>query len=389
MFDPYSRSVDSDPFPAYKVLRDEHPCYWSEAGDCWVITRHADITSCNQNWKVFSSASGNMLDDMPERTGNTLGTTDPPRHDHLRALIQAAFGRHSTEFLKEPIKANASESIDRIIDDGKLDFIADFSSPVTIAVLANMLGIDTGDATAVRKNVVNFLQSDPETRQKTDSQKASFEWLKDYAGAQIADRNVQIAAGQAGGDLITALIEAEIDGEKLRDAEILMTTLTLVMAGLESASSFLAMMALNLARHPESLRQIVADPGLISQSVEESLRFNTSAQRFRRTLTRDFELHGELMKAGDKVLLCYGAGNRDEREFPDPDSYDIHRRPKRHLGLGTGKHLCIGAPVARMLSQLAIGTFVSRIPNFRLADEELQWIASCTFRSPLRLPLEF
>lgn len=384
-FDPYSRIVDSNPFPLYKDLRDNDPCHWSKSGDCWVITRYDDILACNQNWEVFSSAGGNMLDDKPERAGNTLGTTDPPRHDRLRMLIQAAFMRRSIAHLEQTIEAVAHKYLDVAESNGEIDFISGYSSPVTISVLSNMLGIGTEDRVEVRRNVINFLQTDPVKREKTESQHASFEWLKNYAAVQIEDRTRKIAEGHPGSDLITALIEAEIDGLKLAETEILMTSLTLVMAGLESGSSFLAMMGLNLADHPNARAELVANPELIPQAVEESLRFNTSAQRFRRTIAEDFELHGKKLKTGDKVLMCYGAGNRDERRYPDPDKYDIHRNPKQHLGLGVGKHVCIGAQVARMLSKHATKVFLERFPNYQRQDDDLDWIASTTFRSPVQL----
>lgn len=387
-FDPYSRIVDSNPFPLYKNLRDNDPCHWSDAGDCWVITRYQDIIDCNQNWQIFSSAGGNMLDDKPERAGNTLGTTDPPRHDRLRILIQAAFMRRNIAHLEQTISDVANDYLDKAQSAGQLDFISDFSSPVTISVLSNMLGIAAEDRVDVRRNVINFLQTDPDAREKTASQHASFDWLKQYAALQIEDRQAKIADGNPGGDLITALIEAEIDGLKLAETEILMTSLTLVMAGLESGSSFLAMMGLNLAEHPRARAELVTNPELMSQAVEESLRLNTSAQRFRRTIAKDFELHGKKLKAGDKALMCYGAGNRDERRYPDPDVYDINRNPKQHLGLGVGKHVCIGAQVARMLSKQAMTVFLKRFPNYSLVDCELNWIASTTFRSPVELNIK-
>ena len=382
--DPYSRELDSDPFPAYKRLRDEYPCYWSEPGDCWMLTRYADVASAARNWEVFSSASGNMLDDIPERTGVTLGTTDPPRHDRMRALIQYAFGRQQNEYLVEPTRTMANAAIDRIFDTGRIEFISDFSSPITIGALSYLLGIPQDHAETLRIHVVQILQTDPETRKKTQESLDSFQWLKEYTEALLDERRKKPTD-----DLLTYILQAEIDGEKLRDLEIQMTSLTLIMAGVESASSFMAMLALNLADHLDAQRRVVNDPQLMSQAIEESLRYNTSAQRFRRTATRDFELHGQTIRAGDKVLNCYGAANRDERQFPDPDTYDIDRRPKQHLGLGTGKHVCIGAPFARMLVRTAMTEFHKRIPEYHRVASHIDWIPSTTFRSPVALDLEF
>ena len=382
--DPYSRELDSDPYPIYKRLRDEFPCYWSEPGDCWMLTRYADVAAAARDWETFSSAQGNMLDDIPERTGVTLGTTDPPRHDRMRALVQLSFGKRQNEYLIDPIREMANAAIDKVIGSGRLEFIADFSSPLTVGVLSYLLGIPQDQHETLRSHVVLILQTNPETRTKTDEAMASFQWLRDYTGELLDERRRKPTD-----DLLTHILQAEIDGDRLRDQEVHMTSLTLIMAGVESASSFMAMLALNLADHPDARRRVVDDPSLMGQVMEESLRFNTSAQRFRRTATRDVELHGQVIHAGDKVLNCYGAGNRDERQFPDPDTYDIDRKPKQHLGMGTGKHVCVGAPFARLIVQNAMKEFHQRIPDYRQASDELEWIASTTFRSPIQLPLEF
>ncbi|NIB38515.1 cytochrome P450 [Pseudomaricurvus alkylphenolicus] len=382
-FNPYSREVDVDPFPFYKTLRDDYPCYWSENGQCWVLTRYEDVYAAAQNWEAFSSAKGNMLDDFPERTGRTLGTTDAPRHDHLRSLAQAAFSRKNVNYLIEPIRAIANEEIDKIIDKREFEFIGDFSSPVTVATLSHLLGIPKEAHREIRKNVVLALQADPETNQKGPENIAAFQWLKDYAANMLEERRKNPQD-----DLLTHLMQAEIEGDKLSDEEVLMTTTTLIMAGVESASSFMTNLMMNLVDHPQVMERLVEDPNRLTDAIEESLRFNTSAQRFRRTLTCDKELHGQTLKAGDKVLLCWGAANRDERKFPNPEVYDLDRKPRGHLGMGTGKHMCLGAPIARLLVKTSMEELLKRIPDLRKADQTLEWISSTTFRAPLALKLQ-
>ena len=153
-------------------------------------------------------------------------------------------------------------------------------------------------------------------------------------------------------DLITHLAEAEIDGDRLSEREIVLTTATFVMAGVESLSSFMSMFALNLHDHPDARRRSSPIPTLIAPAIEESLRFNTSAQRFKRTVTREVELHGQTLRIGDKVALAFGSANRDWRKFPDPDVYDIDRRPQGHLGFGSGKHFCLGSQMARLVTEV-------------------------------------
>jgi len=288
VFDPYSREVDIDPYPLYKTLRDEYPCYWSEPGDCWVLTRYEDLYNAARNWEVFSSAKGNMLDDLPERAGSTLGTTDPPRHDRLRALVQYAFSRRGLDYMVAPIKEITNQVIDKFIDSGEFEFVNDFSSPVTVGVLSMLLGMPIEDKEVLRRNIVSILSTDPETRQKTPESLASFEWLKSYTGELLEKHKVDKPD-----DLLTRLLEAEIDGDKLLDREVQMTSLTLIMAGVESASSFMTMLALNLSDNPKAKALLDEDKSLYANAIEESLRYNTTSQLFLRTLTCEFDLQGK------------------------------------------------------------------------------------------------
>ena len=168
---------------------------------------------------------------------------------------------------------------------------------------------------------------------------------------------------------------------------MLLTTTTLIMAGIESLGGFLSMLALNLADCADARSRCAADKTLIPQTIDESLRFNTSAQRFKRRLAQDKTLHGQTMKTGDFVCLAYGSGNRDERKFPDPDIYDIDRRPMGHLGFGGGVHACLGASIAKLGSQLCMEEFLAVIPDFQRVEADLPWMPSSTFRSPTRLML--
>jgi cytochrome P450 len=385
VFDPYSREVDIDPYPLYKTLRDEHPCYWSEPGDCWVLTRYEDIYNAGRNWEVFSSAKGNMLDDIPERAGSTLGTTDPPRHDRLRSLVQYAFAKRGLDYLVGPIKEITNQVIDQFIDRGEFEFVNEFSSPVTVGVLSILIGMPMEDQEILRKNIVSILSTDPETRQKTADSMASFEWLKNYTGELLEKHK-----SERPDDLLTRLLDAEIDGDKLLDREIQMTSLTLIMAGVESASSFMTMLALNLSDHPDSKTRVMADQSLFANAIEESLRYNTTAQRFRRTLTRDFELHGQHMQAGDKLILCYGSGGRDERKHENADVYDIDRpNAREHTGMGGGKHMCLGSPLAKLMVETAMDELYRRVPTMERREGDLDWIASTTFRSPTAVHYSF
>jgi cytochrome P450 len=381
-FDPYSPLVDADPFPYYQRLRDEFPCFWSEEAGMWVLSRYADILNALNDWQTYSSAKGNLMTELPNRAGATLGTTDPPRHDRLRGLIQHAFLKRNLESLAGPITEIAAQAAAALHGKESFDFVEDFAAKFTSRVLIAALGLPPGDEDAIREHAVLMVQSDPLTRQKGPKHLAAFEWMTDYAARVIAERRKNPT-----NDLISHFSQAEIDGDRLDEREVLLTTTTLIMAGTESLGGFMAMFGLNMADHADARRQCVANPALLADAIEESLRFNTSAQRFRRCLTRDVELHGQTMKASDFVCLAYGAGNRDERQFANPDVYDIARKPRGHLGFGGGTHACLGTSIARMGVKIALEQFHKVVPDYRRVETELPWMPSSTFRSPMRLVL--
>ena len=385
-FDPYSPAVDADPFPYYKTLRDEYPCFWSEDAQMWILSRYSDIVTAGQDWQTYSSASGNLMTELPGRAGATLGSSDPPKHDRLRGLIQHAFMKRNLLALEEPMRAIAKEVFAECKGRKQFDF-KEVSSKFTVKVLMAALGLPMGDEAIVdeqivRDNAVLMVQSDARTRTKGPEHLAAFEWMKEYASKVIAMRRAEPR-----NDLISNFALAEIDGDRLDDNEVLLTTTTLIMAGVESLGGFMMMFAYNLATYNDALKAVVANPELLPDAIEESLRFNTSAQRFRRRLMKDVELHGQTMKAGHFVCLASGSGNRDERQYPNPEVYDITRKPRGHLGFGGGVHACLGTAIARLAVKIAFDEFHKVVPNYTRTADQLAWMPSSTFRSPLVLEL--
>ncbi len=385
-FDPYSPAVDADPFPYYKYLRDEAPCFWSPEAQMWVLSRYADIVSAGQDWQTYSSASGNLMTELPGRAGATLGSSDPPKHDRLRGLIQHAFMKRNLLALEEPIRAIAQQVFGQLNGAKQFDF-KEVSSQFTVKVLMAALGLPMGDEAivdeqTVRDNAVLMVQSDARTRAKGPEHIAAYNWMQDYASKVIAMRRANPR-----NDLISNFALAEIDGDRLDDREVLLTTTTLIMAGVESMGGFMMMFAYNLATFSDARRAVVANPALLPDAIEESLRFNTSAQRFRRRLMQDVTIHGQTMKAGDFVCLAYGSGNRDERQYPNPDAYDITRKPRGHLGFGGGVHACLGTAIARLAVKIAFEEFHKVVPEYHRVADQLPWMPSSTFRSPLVLEL--
>jgi cytochrome P450 len=295
--------------------------------------------------------------------------------------VQAAFGRKSIETLSEPTLALATTAAERIVEQGEFDFVADFSSRVTVGILFRMMGLPERDHQMIRRKVILSVSTDKAARGRNDAHIAAFKELGDFISEEVAARRVE-----PGDDLISALTEAEIDGDKLSEREVVLTTATFVMAGVESLSSFMSIFALNLCEHTRERNKLLENPSLMGPAIEESLRFNTSAQRFKRVLTRDVELHGQHLHEGDKVALAYGSANRDERKFADPDTYNVERNPRGHLGFGAGPHFCLGTNMARLVTAVAMRKFLDVIPHYELTQSPLEWVPSSNFRSPVSLP---
>lgn len=382
-FDPYSPEIDANPYPAYKILRDEHPCFWSEEAQMWVLSRHEDIVMALNDWETFSSAQGNLVNELPGRAGSTLGTTDPPRHDRLRALIQKAVTKRALTHLLEPAAAVAQKHLEALKGRDQFDFVAEFSSRYTVDLIVYLFNLPDEDQDIVRDKAVLMVQTDPVTRQKGPEHLAAYEWMTDYAGKLVAERKKN-----PGEDLLSQFILSEVDGDKLKNQEILLTVTTLIMAGIESLSGFMTMLFKNISDFPEVRDALVDNPDLIPNAIEESLRFNTSAQRFRRCINKEITLHGQTMKPGDFVILAYGSANRDERQFPDPDTYDLNRKTKGHLGFGGGVHACLGTAIARLACKTAVEEVLKAFPKVSKVGQDLRWIPSTNFRSPLELQLK-
>jgi len=378
----YSSDIDANPFPAYRRLRDEFPCYWSKSAGIWFLSRYADVASAAVDWETYSSLNGNLIDEIPGRSGGTLGTTDPPFHDRLRRLANHAFARKNLAEVVDHAEAVARRAVHECADQNCFDFVSSFSSKVTVDTILHMLGLPQQDPVEIRSKVVLSISTDKANKGRSAKMNEAFVEISDFMRETVAMRRREPAD-----DLITKLAEAEIDGDALSEREIVLTTAMFVVAGVESLSSFMSIFAMNLAQMPEVQGAVREDPALMKPAIEESLRYNTSAQRFKRVLTRDVELHGQRMRKGDFVVLAYGSANRDERQFPDADNYELQRNPKGHLGFGTGKHFCIGNDFARLVMERTMNVFLEQIPLFSLDGAQLEWVPSSNFRSPVALQL--
>ncbi len=382
-YDPYSWKMLENPYPAYKILRDEYPAYFVEPHNFWVITRYADCLTATQDYATWSSAHGNGINDLPERLGRTLGTTDPPRHEELRRLVTKVFTPTSIARLEPLIRATTLELIDTFIQDGHCDVTGQFGGQLTASIIGYLLGLPKSDHAQLR----TWIDATFHHEQEGADTMAGQELLKKmfgYVGALVKQRRLEPQD-----DLISGLISAEDAGAHLDDQEIVITCATLIGAAFASTNMMIGNTLVALAQHPEQRAEVRKDPTLIPGMIEEALRWDTSTQSFARHTLRDVEVAGTVIPKGSKALIVFGAGNHDERQFPDAERFDIHRKISRHLGFGWGIHVCLGAPLARLEMKVAFEELLPRLGDYHVDLEHAQQIHDPQFRGFEVLPISF
>jgi len=376
VFDPFDYAVHADPYPFYRVLRRDHPVYFSEGAHCWVLSRHADVLEAMHRPDIFSSRAGNVINDSPEKVGRTVGSADPPRHGMLRALVNEGFNRKQARREAAQIAADVEELL-APLEGQAFDLVRDVTAPLSCAVMARLLGMEGADHRAFKRLIDVSLHRDPVTRERTAEGNQAQAALLGMVADAVAYRRVH-----PGEDFLSVLVAARVDGAALAPDEVVWMARAVLGAGFESTSSFLANGSLALIDHPEQWSRLEAAPDLLDGAIEEMLRYESPAQRFARILAVDHAIDGVRMRAGTKVLILYGSANRDEAVWDAPDVFDITRKPGRHLGFGHGIHFCAGAALAREVAR----AYFSRLPRLRrLESGPLEWAHSPTFRSLVSL----
>jgi cytochrome P450 len=356
-YSPFDPAIIVDPYPVYRELRDEAPVYWSAEARSWVLSRYDDVSAALTDPTTYSSASGVYPTppgvDMTELFLPMLVMSDPPRHTQLRQLVSRAFTPRRIGGLDSTVHAVAHELLDQIPSSGSWDFVSGFSGPLPAIVIADMLGVPREDRDRFRAWSTTLVQSNPMLGEVGTGMEAAAS-LYDYFGSFLAERRAHPKD-----DLMTALVQAEVEGEHLSEEELLGFCFLLLVAGHETTTNLLSNGVALLADHPEIRDQLRADPDLVPLAVEELLRYDSPVQGIGRTLTREVELYGQQMKPGESVLLLFGSANRDDRAFPDAEVFDISRSPEPHVALGRGIHFCLGAALARMEARIALDALLA------------------------------
>lgn len=388
-YDPYSYEIDRDPYPLYRRMRDEAPVYHDPELDFYALTRFEDCHDALRDWQRYSSGSGTVLELMKGEPlgGNMMIFMDPPRQTRYRALVNKAFTKTRIALLEPHIRELAAGHLDRLLERPSFDAVGGFTALLPMDVISTLLGIPAEDRDRVRGWSNDLLHRDPGNPNITQRGLRSMAAAQAYYQEALEDRRKQPRD-----DMMTALTRATIDegGETVRlsDEDIRAFFNLLATAGNETVTKLLASALYWLARFPAQRKRLVDRPELIPNAVEEFLRFDPPSHYQGRTLTEEVELHGVRMPRGARVLVVNGASGRDERRFERPDELDVGRRVELHLGFGFGRHLCLGAALARMEMKIGLEEFLRRWPEYEVPEEGVERIHSSNVRGLARLRIE-
>jgi cytochrome P450 len=386
-FDPFDRELHQDPYPVYRRLRDEFPVHYNERFRFFTLSRHADVLAALQDPELYISGKGVYVgvpdydDGRIAESVPLLITTDRPRHTKLRALVSRAFTPRRVAQLEPRIRAIARELLDKIEGTGEFDLVKEFSGPLPTIVIAEMLGVPAEDQEWFKEKSTAVAQFDPTAPRDGPASAPAIE-LGQYLAKVFAARRVEPRD-----DLISALLAAEIDGERLNDIELIGFGFLLLVAGNETTTNLISNAAILLDRHRDQRRLLLEDPGRIPTAVEEFLRYDSPVQGLARTTTAPVTLHGVTIPENSKVLLLFGSANHDERAIPDADRFDVLRAPNPHVAFGFGAHFCLGANLARLEARVAFEELLARLPQYRLTESHVERHISGPIRGALRLPI--
>lgn len=350
-----------DPFPFYARMRREQPVAWLEEQRAWGVFRHEDVRAVLGAPGVFSSEI--QLPGPPRRN---LAFMDPPRHTQLRALVTRAFTPQTVARLEDRIAALTHELLDRVAPSGQMEVIGDLAYPLPVIVIAEMLGIPPEDRPSFRRWSDAIVRSNNALVGPAEAGdlEAALAELTAYFAAIIARRR---AAPEQ--DLVSALVAAEIDGERLSEADMMQFCRLLLVAGHETTMHLLGNAVLTLIDHPEVEARLRRSPDRIPAFVEEVLRYRSPVQILFRDVREDTRLGGHTLKAGQRVWTFLGSANRDEAVFAEPDRFDLDREPNHHLAFGVGIHFCLGAPLTRLEARVALRALLARFVDIARADD--------------------
>jgi cytochrome P450 len=387
-WDPFDTAIDLDPHPLWRRMREELPVYRNDRFDFFALSRYADVEAAHLDYETFSSAHGTVLelitpDPYPSAP---MIFMDAPAHTILRALVSRAFTPRRVAALEDYVRKLCAELLDPQVGRGGFDYVQDFGAQLPSRVISELIGVDPADREEIRETIDLTFHLDAEQGMINDVSFAAQIKLHEYYSEQIESRR-----RAPRDDMMTALTEAEMATEegprRLTTSEAADFTNLLVSAGTETVARLLGWAGALLAAHPGQRAVLLADPSLLANAVEETLRYEAPSPVQGRFVTRDIELHRTTIPAGSKVLLLTGSAGRDDRKYPDADRYDVRRNLDGHTSFGRGPHFCLGASLARLEARVALEETLARFPDWEVDEDGVVHLHTSTVRGYQKLPI--
>lgn len=386
-YDPYDFEIDTDPYPVWKRLRDEAPLYYNEKYDFYALSRYDDVERAFVDWATYRSGRGSVLEIIKANVelppGNIL-FEDPPSHDIHRALLSRAFTPKKVAAIEPKIREFTVQCLDPLVGAGGFDFVRDVGVYVPMRAIGYLLGIPEEEQEALRELIDEGLRLEDANQPK----------VADFGGRaqEMYARYIDWRMENPSDDIITELINVEFEDEKgerrhLTREELLMYVSLLAGAGNETTTRLIGFAGKLLGEHPDQRRELVEDRSLLPNAIEEILRYEAPSPVQARYVARDVEWYGRTVPEGSVMLLLNGSANRDERRFPDPDRFDIHRKIDRHLSFGYGLHFCMGASLARLEARVVLDEVLKRFPDWEVDWANAKQARTSTVRGWERLPV--
>jgi len=388
-WDPYRRDLAIDPYPMFRRMREETPVYYNEEYDFYALSRLADVETCFRDRESFSSAHGDILEFIKAKATMPDAVfihQDPPKHTAYRSLMQRIITPKRMFSIEQDIRRLTAQALDPLVGSEGFDFILDLGAQVPMRAISMLLGIPEQDQEAIRESVDARLRT--ETGKPIDL--AAQQNMQEQAMANFAEY-IRWREKHPSDDMMTELLQTEFKDpsgvmRRLTHEEIVAIVNVIAGAGNETTNRLIGWMGKTLAEHPDQRRDLVNNPGLIPQAIEELLRFEPPGPAIAREVVRDLEIHGTRIPAGSAMIMLVASANRDASRFVDGDRFDIHREARPHMGFGHGIHVCIGAPLARLEGRVVLEEVLKRFPEWDVDLDNAELSSTSTVRGWDTLP---